>query len=1086
MMRRIAEFVVGVLALLVGSAASARDVTGLSVANGMVTVSFDAGSEGDSHVLYYVWSTDGIDKGTSLADWPNAYRVDRVADDATSYEFALPTAAFLTGQYACRAMLATSAKAYDYFIEGVKSTKSTNCFVNTSFKPVGGKTSVTIDFKLTASTTQQYIFGVNKTYSLCAYVNGSGDTGKWAFSSNNGGGSWSNPTTLEATTERTQITLDTTAVVNGTNASVFTVTTPSATASRTSFEAHTATASYGLSLFGRSTSNTAIDKQCGATIYSCIITNNGVCVRDFHPAVSNGVAGLYDTVNNKFYPSGGKTALTAVGGRVVGGIEDGDTVVGDSALWSQAIPDYTTPMPFVETASLTFPAGGSKRGPAPLTLSGENDWGGAFTVYEGTLVADFGEGLAATDNLILKGGIYCPLTANTFTGTFGTGGGQVSVAADATETGFSAYGHPLTVRYGNDATVPFVTSNDVYSLTTLILNDAYATDTLTFENGIDSGSNVVEFAVEGTAVVKGAVTNDRSFVRSGNGTLLLDGTNNLRVVTIKGNGTTLVTNTAFKAVGWTTVTNNAQVVFSNTTVNCAGLTSHGGTHVTFLGGSVTSSGSWYPGNRITGKTGTFVLDGTTVSLGSNYLYPGYYSSGSNYGTGDVIVTNDAQLSMGYLHGRHGTIRQYSGTVKVTKSDTGSLRLGCHGNGTFSYYLYGGTLDRTQATKGNGFHLGILTSKGSPTGNLFIYGGEAIMRCQYGYLGRYKTGGHSDKTSGTDTGNIYVRGGTFKMPYNGAILYVGYQGKGSMEVSNGGWAEVSGVVCALPNNSVLHGRSGTVNVLTNGTLKVRRLYSACTNDTSTLVLDGGTLIANTSAATTNFLHGFTAASVGVGGATVDTAGFNLTFAQDFAARAGQTWDVDGTSAADLDVAPALTKIGAGTLTLHGTNTYLCATCVSNGTLAVTDALSLPTTTTLRVATGATVDLSEKAHTVANLMGSGVVTNGSLTVTGTVWPGYPDKGTLTVTDGTLTPAKLAFELDDNGTCGRLDVGGTLDLSGAEIVVDNALAATGKGVLTLATASSITGTPVFNQSDVVLVTKSNALRIYVGRIGTILSIR
>jgi hypothetical protein len=70
-----------------------------------------------------VWSNDGVDKGTTLAAWPNIYRVDRVADDATSYEFALPTVAFLTGQYACRAFLATSAKPYDYFVEGVKSTK---------------------------------------------------------------------------------------------------------------------------------------------------------------------------------------------------------------------------------------------------------------------------------------------------------------------------------------------------------------------------------------------------------------------------------------------------------------------------------------------------------------------------------------------------------------------------------------------------------------------------------------------------------------------------------------------------------------------------------------------------------------------------------------------------------------------------------------------------------------------------------------------------------------------------------------------------------------------------------------------------
>ena len=118
------------LIALLGTLAFARDVTDLTVADGTVTVTFEAGAEGDSHVLYYVWSNDGVDKGTTLAAWPHAYRVDRVADDATSYEFALPTVAFLTGQYACRAMLATSAKPYDYFVEGVKSTKSANCFVS--------------------------------------------------------------------------------------------------------------------------------------------------------------------------------------------------------------------------------------------------------------------------------------------------------------------------------------------------------------------------------------------------------------------------------------------------------------------------------------------------------------------------------------------------------------------------------------------------------------------------------------------------------------------------------------------------------------------------------------------------------------------------------------------------------------------------------------------------------------------------------------------------------------------------------------------------------------------------------------------
>ena len=1038
------------LTALLGTGVFARDVTNLAVADGTVTVTFEAGDEGDSHVLYYVWSTDGADKGTTLSAWPNIYRVDRVADDATSYSFTLPAVAFLTGQYACRAFLATSAKPYDYFVEGVKSTKSANCFVSTGFKPVGGKTVVAIDFALTAATAQQYIFGVNNNYSFCAYVS---DSGKWSFSSNNGTGIWKH-TTLDASTERAKVTLDATAVVDGKAASVYTVTTPSGSDSLTSTETRTKTAGYYFMLFGRAKSNTTIDKQCGATIYSCVITNDGVCVRDFHPAVSNGVAGLYDTVNGNFHPSGGSIALTAVGNRVVGGLEDGDTVVGASATWSLAVPDYTTLLPFVEPASLTFVNGGSKRGPAPLTLTGVNDWGGTFTVSEGTLVADFGQGLAATDNLVLNGGAYCPLTDNTFTGVIGTAGGLVSVAADAQEAGFSAYGHPLTVRLGNDASVPFVVSNETYHLKKLILNDAYATDTLTFENVIDSlwgPSNSLNLAVcAGTSIVKGCISNDNTFVRSGDGTLVLQGTNNLRNVSIRDNGLTLITNTAFTTVGWMTVTNNAQVVFSNATLKCAGLTSHGGTRVTILGGSVTSSGNLYPGNRVTGKTGTLVLDGTTVSISSNFLYPGYYSSGSNNGTGDVIITNGTQLTAGYIYGRHGTIRQYSGTVKVSNSATGSFRIGCHGSGTCSYYLYGG---------------------------------EAIMRCQYGYLGRYSAGGSGTdgKTSGRDTGNIYVRGGSFKMPYSGGTLYVGTQGHGTFEVSSGGVAEINGTVLALPNNSIINGRNGTVNIFTNGTLKARSVYSTCTNDTATLVLDGGTLVANTSAAA-DFLYGFTAASVGVGGATVDTAGFDLTFAQNFAARDGQTWDVDGTAAA-LAAAPALVKTGAGTLTLHGTNTYLCATCVSNGTLAVTDAQSLPATTTLRVAGEAKVDLAEKSHTVANLMGSGLVTNGTLTVTGTAWPGYPDAGSLTVAGATLAPAKLAYVLDEEGTCGHLAVNGPLDLTDVEIAVDN-LANKGKGAITLVTAQSITGTPTCSQPDAIIYVDGNTVRL--GTVGMTVIIR
>lgn len=145
--------------------------------------------------------------------------------------------------------------------------------------------------------------------------------------------------------------------------------------------------------------------------------------------------------------------------------------------------------------------------------------------------------------------------------------------------------------------------------------------------------------------------------------------------------------------------------------------------------------------------------------------------------------------------------------------------------------------------------------------------------------------------------------------------------------------------------------------------------------------------------------------------------------------------------------------------------------------------MPATTTLRVATNAVVDLSEKSHTVANLMGSGLVTNGTLTVTGTVWPGYPDAGTLTVNGATLAPAKLAYVLGEDGTCGQLAVNGPLDLMGAEIAVDN-LSYKKKGSLRLVTADSITGTPTCSQPGVVLVVTGSS--VYLGVQGTTVIVR
>ncbi|MCX7008137.1 MAG: autotransporter-associated beta strand repeat-containing protein, partial [Kiritimatiellaeota bacterium] len=102
--------------------------------------------------------------------------------------------------------------------------------------------------------------------------------------------------------------------------------------------------------------------------------------------------------------------------------------------------------------------------------------------------------------------------------------------------------------------------------------------------------------------------------------------------------------------------------------------------------------------------------------------------------------------------------------------------------------------------------------------------------------------------------------------------------------------------------------------------------------------------------------------------------------------------------------SLTKLGAGTLTLSGGNTYGGATIISNGTLKVANGGSLSPSTTVYVDNLGIIDFSGNIQTIAGLTGNGVVTNGSgnLTVnlvnaTNTFGGTLTGASTLTLTGG-----------------------------------------------------------------------------------------
>ncbi len=155
--------------------------------------------------------------------------------------------------------------------------------------------------------------------------------------------------------------------------------------------------------------------------------------------------------------------------------------------------------------------------------------------------------------------------------------------------------------------------------------------------------------------------------------------------------------------------------------------------------------------------------------------------------------------------------------------------------------------------------------------------------------------------------------------------------------------------------------------------------------------------------------------------------------------------------------AFVKTGAGTLTLCGTNTLSCPMHIESGVVKAASDEALSPNSVVELSSGTALDLGGCAVTAGGLTGSGVVSNGTLAVTGTIRPtgeivlnGVTVSGTLEVSEGS----------------GMLRcINGAMDLTG--IVLDVKSAAVG-GQVVIACADGFTGdfadVNVFSKSYVV----------------------
>jgi autotransporter-associated beta strand protein len=355
----------------------------------------------------------------------------------------------------------------------------------------------------------------------------------------------------------------------------------------------------------------------------------------------------------------------------------------------------------------------------------------------------------------------------------------------------------------------------------------------------------------------------------------------------------------------------------------------------------------------------------------------------------------------------GIINQTGGTVTLTRTDgtsgspKSSMVIGNANNTTSVYNLTGGTL--IDDTPGNASIVTLGNSSGGvATWNI---GGTSLVQVVGMRLANAAnvtatvnmsnncslTIASSANNNNLDVGRITSAGTTYNSAslnlYGGTLtclpsmnvphgngpgffnLYGGtaYLG-GNLNLqdsgSGNGVVNVNAGSLTVSNSIVLPaGGSGTGTFNLNGGSVTAAAITRSGTNSGTLVLNGGVL--KPRAATTTFIGANVTVLAGTNGAAIDTAGIDITIP---AALLHSGTGLDG----------GLIKLGAGTLTLSGTNSYNGPTVVSNGTLLVNGSIGPGNVTVLANAT-----LGGTGTVLANVtVNPGGALLSGLTITGTV--------------------------------------------------------------------------------------------------------
>jgi outer membrane autotransporter protein len=608
---------------------------------------------------------------------------------------------------------------------------------------------------------------------------------------------------------------------------------------------------------------------------------------------------------------------------------------------------------------------------------------------------------------------WSPSPGQLFVGLSGTGtltienGGSVSTSE--TRVGWRASGI---------GTVTVTGTGSAWTNSGLLYVGEAGTGTLAIENGgtVTSGSlTYIGSSSGGTGkvTVTGAgstwTNNDALYVgREGTGTLIIE------------DGGTVSNAKGF--VGWQTGSFGTVTVtgvgstWTNTDLLRVGFFGTG--TLTIEKGGTVSNTDAFVGDRA-GSTGTVTVTGAGSSWTNNGTLNVGYSGTSTLTIADGGTVTSA--GAGGPAGSIGVMAGSTGTVKVTGSGStwlnngmlgdGELYVGQAGTGTL-IVENGGWVKSTSgylgyASGGSGTVTVTGTDSRWTVIGLLDVGRDGIGTLTIANGGAIESNGTEIGRNGAGTGSVTVTGA-------GSALYtrgIAIGENGTLTVENGGYVQGRGGV-------IFYGSGGgTLNLLgdaTNGrgVLEINYL----TANHGTVNLNGGILRARMSSSW--FFDSVGVQTIGANGAFFDSNGYDI-----------------GVSAS-FDGSGGLTKLGAGRLTLSGTNSYSGATTVSGGALQAGQAGSFSQNSAFTVDAGATLDLAGFDHTIRSFAGAGTISLGAGSLTA------GSDNTSTTFSGAITGTG---KVTKTGT-------GTLTLTGVNTYTGDTVISGGKLVVNGSLASNV----------------------------------